>query len=65
MPSELIGRQVRVLLNASDLTVYDIRTPVATHQRLLTKGVPQLDLDQAPAWWRAGDRDSARAEGRA
>jgi hypothetical protein len=34
-----------VLLNASDLTVYDGRTLVATHERLLTKGGACLDLD--------------------
>lgn len=45
VPSRLIGRQVRVLLNASDLTVYDGRTAVATHERLLTKGGSRLDLD--------------------
>src|SRR5262245_47230896 len=45
VPSRLIGRQVRVLLNASDLTVYDGRTPVATHERLLTKGGSRVDLD--------------------
>lgn len=44
VPSRLIGRQVRVLLNASDLTVYDGRTLVATHERLLTKGGACLDL---------------------
>jgi len=38
VPSKFIGRQVRVLLHASDLTVYDGRTPVASHERLLTKG---------------------------
>lgn len=45
VPSRLIGRQVRVLLNASDLTVYDSRTAVATHERLLTKGGSRLALD--------------------
>jgi hypothetical protein len=45
VPSKLIGRQVRVLLNASDLTVYDGRTAVASHERLLTKGGSRLDLD--------------------
>ena len=45
VPSRLIGRQVRVLLNASDLTVYDGRIPVASHERLLTKGGACLDLD--------------------
>lgn len=45
VPCKLISRQVRVLLNASDLTVYDGRTAVATHERLLTKGASRLDLD--------------------
>lgn len=45
VPSRLIGRQVRVLLHASDLTVYDGRTSVASHERLLTKGACRLDLD--------------------
>jgi hypothetical protein len=45
VPSRLIGRQVRVLLTASDLTVYDGRILVATHERLLTKGGSRLDLD--------------------
>lgn len=45
VPSRLIGRQVRVLLNASDLTVYDGRTLVATHERMLTKGGACLDLN--------------------
>ena len=45
VPSRLIGRPVRVLLNASDLTVYDGRTPVAQHERLLGKGSSRLELD--------------------
>lgn len=45
VPSRLIGHQTRVLLNASDLTVYDGRTLVASHERLLTKGGSRLDLD--------------------
>ena len=45
VPSRLIGRPVRVLLNASDLTVYDSRTPVACHEWLLGKGQARLDLD--------------------
>ena len=45
VPSRLIGRQMRVLLNASDLTVYDGRTPVASHERLLGKGGSRLELD--------------------
>lgn len=36
---------MRVLLHASDLTVYDGRTSVASHERLLTKGACRLDLD--------------------
>jgi hypothetical protein len=45
VPSRLIGRQIRVLLNASDLTVYDGRTLMASHERLLTKGGACLDRD--------------------
>ncbi|MCA0252609.1 MAG: IS21 family transposase [Actinobacteria bacterium] len=45
VPSRLIGRPVRVLLNASDLTIYDGRTPVARHERLLGKGDARLELD--------------------
>ncbi|MBA3338993.1 MAG: hypothetical protein H0T54_04475, partial [Geodermatophilaceae bacterium] len=45
VPSRLIGRLVRVLLNASDLTVHDGRTPVARHERLLGKGAARLELD--------------------
>ncbi len=45
VPARLIGRQVRVLLNASDLVVHDGRTPVATHERLMTKGAVRLELD--------------------
>jgi transposase len=45
VPSRLIGRPVRVLLNASDLTVYDGRAAVAAHERLLGKGGSRLELD--------------------
>ena len=45
VPSKFIGRQVRVLLHASDLTIYEGRTPVASHERLLTKGACRLELD--------------------
>ena len=45
VPSRLIGRPVRVLLNASDLSVYDGRAIVASHERLLGKGEARLDLD--------------------
>jgi transposase len=45
VPTRLIGRQVRVLLNASDLIVFDGRTEVAHHERLLAKGGSRLELD--------------------
>jgi len=45
VPARLIGRQVRVLLNASDLIVHEGRSPVATHERLMTKGAARLELD--------------------
>lgn len=45
VPSRLIHRPVRVLLNASDLTIFDGRTPVASHERLLGKGSSRLELD--------------------
>ena len=45
MPVRLIGRQVRVLLHASELVVYDGRTEVARHERLLAKARSRLDLD--------------------
>lgn len=45
VPVRLIGRQVRVLLHASELVVYDGRTEVARHERLLTKGGIRLELD--------------------
>ncbi|WP_228839471.1 IS21 family transposase [Nocardia farcinica] len=38
VPVRLIGRQVRVLLHASHLVVFDGRTVVARHERLLAKG---------------------------
>ncbi|MGW6196999.1 Mu transposase domain-containing protein [Kribbella sp. NPDC055110] len=44
VPSRLTGRQVRVLLNASELLVFDGRTsgePVARHERLIAKGGEQ------------------------
>jgi hypothetical protein len=40
-----VGRQVRVHLHASDLVVYDGRTEVARHQRLMAKSSSRLDLD--------------------
>jgi transposase len=45
VPAWLIGRQVRVLLHASELVVFDSRTEVARHERLLAKGETRLDLD--------------------
>lgn len=45
VPTRLIGRQVRVLLHASELVVYDGRTEVARHERLLTKSGSRLELD--------------------
>ncbi|KAA0015968.1 IS21 family transposase [Antrihabitans cavernicola] len=45
VPVRMIGRQVRVLLHASDLVVYDGRVEVARHERLLAKGGSRLDLD--------------------
>ncbi|MFC4066796.1 IS21 family transposase [Actinoplanes subglobosus] len=45
VPVRLVGRQVRVQLHASDLVVYDGRTPVARHERLMAKSRSRLDLD--------------------
>lgn len=45
MPARFVGRQVRVLLHASELVVYDGRTEVARHERLMTKGATRVDLD--------------------
>ncbi|WP_432420565.1 IS21 family transposase [Nocardia carnea] len=45
VPVRLIGRQVRVLLHANHLVVFDGRTEVARHERLLGKARSRLDLD--------------------
>jgi hypothetical protein len=45
VPVGLIGRQVRVLLGASDLVVYDGRRAVARHERLVARGESRLELD--------------------
>lgn len=45
VPARYVGRQVRVLLHASELVVYDGQTVVARHERLMTKSGVQLDLD--------------------
>jgi hypothetical protein len=38
VPARMVGRQVRVLLHASELVVFDGRTEIARHERLMTKG---------------------------
>ncbi|MFI8771870.1 transposase [Gordonia sp. CNJ-863] len=45
VPARYVGRQIRVLLHASELVVYDGHKVVARHERLMTKGGVQLDLD--------------------
>jgi transposase len=45
VPVRLVGRRVRVQLHASDLVVYDGRTEVARHERLMAKARSRLDLD--------------------
>lgn len=45
VPARLVGRQVRVLLHASDLQVFDGRVEVARHERLMSKGGVRLELD--------------------
>jgi transposase len=45
VPVRLIGRQVRVLLHASELVIYDGRAQVARHERLPGRGGSRLDLD--------------------
>ncbi|WP_405821228.1 IS21 family transposase [Streptomyces sp. NBC_01390] len=45
VPVRLIGRQLRVLLHANDLVVYDGRTVVAHHERLSGRGGSRLVLD--------------------
>jgi transposase len=45
VPVWLIGRQVRVLLHASELVVYHGRVEVARHQRLAARGEARLELD--------------------
>jgi hypothetical protein len=47
VPVQLVGRQVRVHLHASHLVVYDDRTEVARHERLMAKGRTRLDLDRS------------------
>ncbi|WP_376771241.1 hypothetical protein [Streptomyces boluensis] len=45
MPVRFIGRQLRVLLHANGLVVYDSRTEVARHERLSGRGGSRLVLD--------------------
>ncbi|MET8162513.1 IS21 family transposase [Sphaerisporangium sp. NPDC005289] len=45
VPARLIGRQVRVLLHASDLVIYDGHAEVARHERLPGRSDARLDLD--------------------
>jgi hypothetical protein len=45
VPTRFIGRQVRILLNASDLVVFDGRTEIARHERLIAKSGSRLELD--------------------
>jgi transposase len=45
VPARLIGRNVRVQLGASEVVVFDGRTPVARHERSAAKGGHVLVLD--------------------
>lgn len=45
VPARMVGRQARVLLNASDLIVFDGKTEIARHERLMAKGATRVDLD--------------------
>ncbi|MFC4949235.1 IS21 family transposase [Pseudonocardia sp. GCM10023141] len=45
VPARLIGSRVRVALAASQLTVFDGATRVATHPRVLSRGDAVLELD--------------------
>ncbi|MER7894315.1 hypothetical protein ABTX15_31365 [Micromonospora sp. NPDC094482] len=44
-PVRLFGQQVNVHLQASDLVVFDGRTEVARHERLMAKARSRLNLD--------------------
>lgn len=44
VPARLIGRRVRVSLRASELVVFDGRTVVASHARVVTKGGDSIVL---------------------
>ncbi|MFE7647865.1 Mu transposase domain-containing protein [Streptomyces phaeoluteigriseus] len=47
VPVRLIGRTVRAVLHASELVVYDGRSEIARHERLIVKGKARLDLDHS------------------
>jgi hypothetical protein len=45
VPVRLIGRRVRVLLHASEVVIYDGRTEIARHERLVAKSTVRLERD--------------------
>lgn len=45
VPVRLIGQRVRVLLHASEVVIYDGRTEIARHERLVAKSAVRLELD--------------------
>ncbi|WP_213817131.1 IS21 family transposase [Glaciihabitans sp. dw_435] len=45
VPSKFIGRQVHVSLRASELVVYDGRTVIAEHPRVVARGSDSINLD--------------------
>ncbi|GAA0998914.1 IS21 family transposase [Subtercola frigoramans] len=45
VPARMIGRPVRVSLRASELVVFDGRTEIARHPRIVTNGGQSVDLD--------------------
>lgn len=45
VPARLVGRQVRVLLRADELVVFDGRSEVARHERSTVRGLATLVLD--------------------
>ncbi|MFD3511282.1 IS21 family transposase [Nocardia sp. NPDC058666] len=45
VPIRFIGRPVRILLHASWLVVYDGRTEIARHERLIGKALTRVELD--------------------
>lgn len=45
VPTRFIGRELRVMLHASHLVIYDGRAEIARHDRLHAKGGSRLELD--------------------